>query len=202
MSLICLLESMIFVVCQQTWKVIEVGNSSAKLLRAFICPSFAVLTETCWWVFPSHIHSVPTAVANCRWWKGFSRTSDESAQMHSWCFGTVSTITCCVGTATAAVILENRKRCQLNHSIHTLLIFWYSHSIKRTGREELDLNQSDSQDSNPSTSHSRGCSEHIIVFKNQTHKIQIRHMFNFTFKRLLRAHFQESGHHLHREFRV
>ena len=64
-------------------RLVEVGNSSAKLLRAFICPSCTILTETCWRFFPSHIHSMPTAVANCCWWQGFSGASAESAQMHS-----------------------------------------------------------------------------------------------------------------------
>ena len=95
---------------------------------------------------------------------------------------------------------KKRKRCQ--RPIQFTPCWYFDIHIQSKGRKELDLNQSDSQDSNPSTSHSRGCSEHKIVFKNQTHKIQIRHVFNFTFKRLLRAHFQESGHHLHREFRV
>ena len=139
-------------------RLVEVGNSSAKLLRAFICPSCTILTETCWRFFPSHIHAMPTAVANCCWWQGFSGASAESAQMHSWCFGPVSTITCCVGTA--AVILEQRERCQPNHSVHTLFILFI-----------FKFNQKDRNN---------------LISISQTHKIQI--IFNFTFKGLSRAH--------------
>ena len=160
--LICLLASMIFVVCQQTWKATGWSwQQQCKTFTGLHMPQLRNTYRDLLTVFPSHIHSVPTAVANCCWWQGFAGASDESAQMHSWCFGPVSTITSCVGTA--AVILEKRKRCQPNHSVHTLSIFSYSHSIKRTETtwsQSVRLTRFKSVIY--STSHSRVCAEHIV----------------------------------------